>query len=244
MIYPVDGERGVFGAEDVLSAIRPDDPHAPRTRLVSIEHTHNLGGGKIWPLETLASVSDAAHANGLAVHIDGSRLMNAVVATGVAAREYASHADSVTLCFCKGLAAPVGAVLAGDKDFMKQARRWQQTFGGAMRKAGIIAAGALYALRHNVDRLAEDHANARLMAERLAAIDSIDIDPNDAETNIVFFGVGDTGMSAKEFVEKMKARGVRMGAYKGERVRALIYSDITRDDVIRVTDSVREMLGK
>lgn len=243
MIYPVDGDRGVFTAEDVVAAIRPDDPHAPRTRLVSIEQTHNLGGGKIWPLGTLTSVADAAHTNGLGVHIDGSRLMNASVATGIPAREYASYADSVTLCFCKGLAAPVGAVLAGDRDFMKQARRWQQTFGGAMRKAGIIAAGALYALRHNVERLAEDHANARLMAERLADLPGIDVDPNDVETNIVFFGVRDTGMAAKDFVEKLKSRGVRMGAYKGERVRALTYSDISRDDVIRAVDAVRDTLA-
>jgi len=243
MIYPVDGDRGVFGEEEVLSAIRPDDPHAPRTRLVSIEHTNNLGGGKIWPLGAIMSVSSISHLHGLSVHMDGSRLMNAVVAAGISAREYASHVDSVTLCFTKGLGAPVGAVLAGDRDFIKEARRYQQTFGGAMRQAGIIAAGALYGVRHNVDRLAEDHANAKLLAERLAAEDGIDLSPEDVETNIVFFRVARAGMTSSEFAEKLKARGVRVGSYKGERVRAVTHLGITRDDVLRAADAVHDVLA-
>ncbi|MBP6964461.1 MAG: aminotransferase class I/II-fold pyridoxal phosphate-dependent enzyme [Armatimonadetes bacterium] len=241
MIHPLDGDRGVFGAEDVLGAIRPDDPHAPRTRLVSVEHTHNLGGGKVWPLETLEAVSEAARGNGLAVHMDGSRLMNAVVAAGIPARQYASAADSVTVCFTKGLGAPVGAVLAGEKGFMKDARRYQQSFGGAMRQAGIIAAGALYGLRHNVERLAEDHANAKLLAERLAGIEGVILDPSDVETNIVFFGI--RGAAAPEFVERLKARGVRMGAYKGGRVRAVTHLGVTREDVIAAADAVGEVIG-
>lgn len=243
MICPLDGDRGVFGEEDVLAAIRPDDPHSPRTRLVSIEHTHNLGGGKIWPMDTLAAVSNVARLHGLALHMDGSRLMNAVVATGISARDYCSNVDSVTLCFTKGLGAPVGAVLAGDKDFIKQARRYQQTFGGAMRQGGIIAAGALYGLRHNVDRLAEDHANARLLAERLATEDGIDVRPADVETNIVFFGVSGSGMSAQDFAGKLRDRGVRVGAYKGDRVRAVVHLDITRHDIITAADAVHEVLA-
>jgi len=240
MICPLDGERGIFGAEDVLGAIRPDDPHSPRTRLVSIEHTHNLGGGKIWPLGALAAVSSISRLHGLALHMDGSRLMNAVVATGITAREYCAHVDSVTLCFTKGLGAPVGAVLAGEKDFIKQARRYQQTFGGAMRQAGIIAAGALYGLRHNVGRLAEDHANAKLLAERLAAEDGIDLDAADVETNMIFFRL--RGMTASEFAEKLRARGVRAGSYKGERVRMVVHLGITREDIIEAADAVHEVL--
>lgn len=241
MIYPLDGDRGVFGEENVIAAIRPDDPHAPRTRLVSVEHTHNLGGGKIWPMGSLAAVSSVSRFHGLALHMDGSRLMNAVVATGITAREYCANVDSVTLCFTKGLGAPVGAVLAGDKDFIKQARRYQQTLGGAMRQAGIIAAGALYGLRHNVGRLAEDHANAKLLAERLAAEDGIDLNPGDVETNIVFFRV--EGITASEFAEKLRARGVRVGAYKGERVRAVVHMGVTRQDIIDAADAVHEVLS-
>lgn len=241
MIYPVDGDRGVFGVEDVLAAIRPDDPHAPRTSLISVENTNNLGGGKIWPMGALMAVSSAAHLHGLAVHMDGSRLMNAAVASGIPAREYAAQADTVTLCFTKGLGAPVGAVLAGNRDLIKQGRRYQQTFGGAMRQAGIIAAGALYGIRHNVDRLAEDHANAKLLAERLAEEEGVDIDPNDVETNIVFFRL--RHMTAAEFAEKLKALGVRMGAYKGERVRAVLHLGVSRADVIRASDAVRQVLS-
>lgn len=240
MICPVDGDRGVFSEEDVLAAIRPDDPHAPRTRLVSIEHTHNLGGGKIWPMGSLAAVSSAARLNGLALHMDGSRLMNAVVATGISAREYCANVDSVTLCFTKGLGAPVGAVLAGDRDFIKQARRYQQTLGGAMRQAGIIAAGALYGIRHNVDRLANDHANARLLAERLAAEDGIDADPADTETNIVFVRL--RSMTAAEFAGRLRDRGVRVGAYKGERIRAVVHLGITRQDILTAADAVHAAL--
>ncbi len=241
MICPVDGDRGVFDGEDVLAALRPDDPHAPRTSLVSVENTHNLGGGKIWPMGALTAVSSAARLHGLAVHMDGSRLMNAAVATGIPAREYASHADSVTLCFTKGLGAPVGAILAGGREFIKQARRYQQTFGGAMRQSGIIAAGALYGIRHNVERLAEDHANAGLLAERLAGEEGIELDPNDVETNIVFFRLRD--MTAAAFVEKLKALGVRMGAYKGERVRAVLHLGVSREEVIRAADAAHRALS-
>ena len=242
MIYTVNGQSGVFTEEDVLAAIRPDDPHAPRTRLVSVENTHNLGGGKVWPLGKLMAVSDIAHRFGLGVHMDGSRLMNAVVASGISAREYAYPVDSVTLCFSKGLGAPVGAALAGEGDFMKEARRCQQVFGGAMRQAGIIAAGALYALEHHVDRLAEDHANAKLLAERLSEEEGIDISPSDVETNIVFFRVERAGMTPAEFVDRLKERGVRMGAYRDGRVRAVTHLNVSRENILEAVRAVHEML--
>ena len=243
MIWQVSGERGVFTEDDVLAAIRPDDPHSPRTRLVSVENTHNLGGGKVWPLGKLMDVCTAAHDNGLDVHMDGSRLMNAVVASGVSAREITAEVDSVTICFSKGLGAPVGAALAGSKAFIKEARRCQQVFGGAMRQAGIIAAGALYGLRHHVERLAEDHANAKLLAEGLAGENGIGVDPSDVETNIVYFRVDGAGMSAIEFAERLRERGVRMGAYKDGRVRAVTHFDISRADVIRAVEAVHSVLS-
>lgn len=242
MLFFVDGERGVFSEEDVLAAIRPDDPHAPRTRLVSVEQTHNLGGGKVWPLGSLMAVSSVAREHGLAVHMDGSRLLNAAVASGVSAREYAYTADSVTICFSKGLGAPVGAALAGNKDFIKEARRYQQAFGGAMRQAGIIAAGALYAIRNNVERLAEDHANARFLAERLADEEGIDINPEEVETNILYFRVDGTGLTPAEFTERLRAKGVRMGAHRAGRVRAVTHMDVSRSDVAKAADAVHEVL--
>jgi len=242
MIHPIHTERGIFTEHEVIAAIRPDDPHAPRTSLVCVEQTHNLGGGAIWPIGKLMAVSSASHEHGLAVHMDGSRLLNASVASGISAKEYASIADSVTLCFSKGLGAPVGAALAGNKEFIKEARRYQQIFGGAMRQAGIIAAGALYALRNHVSRLAEDHANAKLLAERLAQEKGIDIDPSEVETNIVYFRVEGTGMTARRFTEELKKRGVRMGAYKDERIRAVTHLGVTRDDIIRAVEIIHKML--
>lgn len=241
MVRPLDGDRGVFTEEDVLAAIRPDDPHAPRTRLVSVENTSNFGGGRVWPMGTLMAVTDIAERHGLNVHMDGARLMNAVTASGIAAREWAAQVDSVGICFSKGLGAPVGAALAGEKSFIKEARRIQQILGGAMRQAGIVAAGALYALRHNVERLAEDHANAKLLAERLVDEGCIEIDPDEVETNIVFFRTHDTGMEADEFVEELRKRGVRMGAF-GDRVRAVTHLDVGRADIVKAADTVHEML--
>jgi len=242
MLRTVNGNRGVFSEDELKAAIRPDEPYAPRTRLVSIENTHNLGGGKGWPIGRLTELCEAADENGIPVHMDGSRLMNAVVASGVKAREYASPANSVTLCFSKGLGAPVGAALAGKKDFIKEARRYQQAFGGGMRQAGIIAAGALYAIEHNIDRLADDHANARLLAERLADEDSIDINPSEVETNIVFFRVDKTGMTAREFTDRMMKHGVRMGYACDGRIRAVTHMGINHKDVMQAATLVHELL--
>ncbi|MHB0998822.1 MAG: threonine aldolase family protein [Armatimonadota bacterium] len=242
MMHPVNGARGVFTEEDLLAAIRPDDPHAPRTRLVSVENTHNLGGGKVWPMGILMALSDISQRHGLKVHMDGSRLMNAVVATGVSAREYTYPVDSVTLCFTKGLGAPVGAVIAGNSAFIKEARRYQQAFGGAMRQAGIIAAGALFAVRHNINRLAEDHENAKYLAQRLADIEGIDIDPGEVETNIVFFRVSREGMTSTLFAETLKDYGVRMGASRDGRIRAVTHMGITRADIDKTADAVHKML--
>ena len=240
MIHHINGNRGIFTEEDVLAAIRPDEPDEPPTSLVSIEQTHNQGGGKIWPMGALTAVCDAAREHGLKVHMDGSRLMNASIASGISAREYAYPVDSVTLCFSKGLGAPVGAALAGEKAFMKEGRRRQQTFGGAMRQAGIIAAGALYGLEHNVDRLAEDHANAKLLGERLADEDAIDINPSDVETNIMYFRI--KGMTGLEFCDRLLELGVRMGGYQDGRVRAVTHLDISRSDIVKAVDAVHRML--
>ena len=183
----ISGDRGVFGAEDMEAAIRPVDDHYPRTKLVCVENTSNRGGGKVWPLEKLAEVKKTAHENGLKTHLDGARIWNAAAAMNIPESEIAKHFDSVSVCFSKGLGAPVGSALAGSSEFIMEARRFRKQFGGGMRQAGIIAAGALYALENNRDRLKVDHDNAKILAKGLAEINGIEINPDAVETNIINF---------------------------------------------------------
>ena len=237
----LDGERGIFTAAQVEAAIHLLDRYAPRTRLVSVENTTNLGGGAVWPLQAIAAVCETAHRHGLATHMDGARLLNAVVASGTAAAAYAAPFDSVWIDFTKGLGAPVGAALAGSRAFIEEAWRYKQAFGGAMRQAGIIAAGGIYALRHNVERLAEDHANARLLAEGLADLPGIVLDPARVETNIVIFDVAETGLDAYTWNATMLERGVRMGSVGPTLVRAVTHLDVDRDGIGRAIVAARNV---
>lgn len=239
MIRTVKGKRGIFTAGQVEEALRdPNNFHNPRSRLVSIEQTTNFGGGAVWPLDTIREVCETAHRHGLAVHMDGARLFNAVVASGVSAREYAKDVDSVFVDFSKGLGAPVGAVLAGSKEFIREAWRFKHQFGGAMRQAGIIAAACIYALRHHVDRLQEDHDNARFLADGLSSIDGIAVEP--VETNIVFFDVAGLGVTAAEFCERLLNKGVRMVPVSATRIRAVTHLDVNRADIAFAIDAAAE----
>jgi threonine aldolase len=241
-VRPLDGARGQFDAATLEEGIRPDFRHFPRSRLVWVEQTSNLGGGSIWPLERVRAVTDVARRHRLATHLDGARLMNAVVASGVAAREWAAPFDSAWIDFTKALGAPVGAALAGSRDFIAEAWRLKQQMGGAMRQAGIIAAGGVYALRHHVKRLAEDHANARRLAEGLAALPGIALDPASVETNLVFFDL--TGrLDAGAFVARLLARGVRMGALGPRTVRAVTHLDVSAAQIERALDGARAALS-
>ena len=215
----IQGTRGIFTADDLRAVLRPKNVHFPRTKLVCVENTHNRGGGSIWPIGAIAEVANVAREAGLKMHLDGARLWNASVATGIAEGEYARHFDSVSVCFSKGLAAPVGSVLAGSDEFIARARRFRKQFGGGMRQAGIIAAGALYALDNHRDRLASDHANAKALAEGLAGVDGIEIDPATVETNIVILRV--TAAPAAELVDKLRARGVLVLATAPDTIRAV-----------------------
>ena len=240
----LDGERGVFTAAQVEAALRPDDPHFPRSRLVCLENTHNMGGGTIWPLDRIRAVHDVARKHGLLMHLDGARLLNACVAQGVAAREICRCFDSVWIDLTKGLGCPVGAVLAGTKDFIYQARRYKQLFGGAMRQAGIIAAAGVYALRHHVDRLAEDHAAARRLAAGLAEIKGIRLDHGLPETNIVMFDISGTGLTRGEFFKRVESQGVRFsGRLTPSGCRAVTHLDVPKDGVDRALRAVRSALG-
>lgn len=239
MVRPVKGHRGIFTADQVETVLRdPFDNHSPRSRVVSIEQTTNFGGGAVWPLQTIREVCETAHRHGLATHMDGARLLNAVVASGVAAAEYAEGFDSVWIDLSKGLGAPVGAVLAGSVEFIRQAWRFKHQFGGAMRQAGIIAAAGVYALRHHVARLAEDHENARLLAQGLSEIDGIVVEP--VETNMVFFDVAGLGLTGAEYCAKLLQRGVRMVPVGAGRIRAVTHLDVDSDGIAFAVEAARE----
>ena len=243
MIYPIAGHRGMFQPDQLEAVIRPDAPHFPRSRLVSLENTHNMGGGSIWPIEQFEAVCATARQQNLSLHLDGARLLNAVVASGIPAARYAAPFDSVCLCLSKGLGAPVGSVLAGSQDFIREARRYKHLFGGAMRQAGIIAAAGVYALDHHVERLAEDHANAKLLAEGLASMRGVAIHAEDVETNLVFFELTpEASFTAPVLVERLEQRGVRMIAMGPLRIRAVTHLDVSRQGIETALDIIRDVL--
>jgi len=237
-VRPLDGARGQFDAAAVHEGVRPDSRYSPRSRLLWVEQTSNLGGGSVWPLERIESVVAAGRRHSLAAHMDGARLMNAVVASGVSARAYALPFDSAWIDFTKGLGAPVGAALAGSLEFIAEAWRFKQQMGGAMRQAGIIAAGGVYALTHHVARLALDHAHARRLAEGLAELAGIKLDPAEVETNLVFFDV--TGsVDAPTAVKRLLAHGVRMGDMGPRTIRAVTHLDVDSAGIDRALDVAR-----
>ncbi|MFH1144807.1 MAG: low-specificity L-threonine aldolase [Candidatus Eisenbacteria bacterium] len=239
----LDGERGLFDAEAVRAAVRADDAHMPRTRLVVIENTHNRGGGTIWPLARIAEIGRVAGEAGLSMHLDGARLMNASIASGVAPREFARHFDTVGICFSKGLGAPVGSAIAGSREHIKRAHRFRKMFGGGMRQAGIIAAGALYALEHNIERLAEDHANAKRLGHALAELPGITIDPAAVETNIVYFEVAPP-TSAAEICRALREEQVWMLPVAPQRVRAVTHLDVSGEDIDYAIGALRKILNR
>ena len=233
MIQAVDGEGGIFTAGQLEAAIRDDSRYMPRSRVVSVEQTTNMGGGRVWPLDAIRSVLEPARAHGLRTHMDGARLMNAAVASGRPAAEHAGGFDTAWLDFTKGLGAPVGAVLCGSRELIEEAWRWKQQMGGAFRQSGIVAAGCLYALDHNVERLAEDHEKARVLAEGLAELGCAVTAP---ETNIVIFS------APSGFVQAMAERGVELSDTPDGRVRAVTHLDVTRADVERALEQVAALL--
>ncbi len=239
MIHTLEGEGGMFAPEAVRAAIRPvHDRHAPQTRLVCVEQTTNLGGGRVWPLPQVRAVLDVAREHGLRAHLDGARLLNAQVASGVPASEWAAGFDTAWIDFSKGLGAPVGAAIASDAETIEQAFRLKHRLGGAMRQAGIVAAGALYALEHHVDRLADDHARARRLAEGLAELPGVEIDAAKVETNIVVFDVADAPATARALAEE----GIRIGALGPRRMRAVTHLDVDDDGIERALRAASHVL--
>ena len=232
----IHGKRGIFSAAALETAIRPLNIHYPVAKLVCIENTHNKGGGAIWPLATIAAVERHARKSGLRMHMDGARLWHAAVATGISERDYAQPFDTVSVCFSKGLGAPIGSALAGDATLLCRAERFRKQFGGGMRQAGIVAAGALYALEHQRERLADEHANARALAEGLASLPGFEIDPGLVETNIVNFRL--TKRPALQFCEALKMEGILMFTTSMDTVRAVTHCDVSADDIASVLRKV------
>jgi len=245
MLNPIASARGVFSGAQLRAKIHADAPSAPRQRLVEVEQTTNFGGGTIWPLATLQEIADIAHAAQLVTHMDGARLFNACIASGVAAADYAGRFDSVWIDFSKGLGAPGGAVLAGSRDFVHEATRLKLRWGGAMRQSGIIAAACEYALDHHVARLADDHANAQRLAAGIAAIDGLRIDRATVETNLVYFDVVAPAWDPATLCAALLARGVRMSQMGGERsIRAVTHLDVSAADIDTALAVLRETLQR
>ncbi len=239
----IQGRRGVFGGRDVEAALRPRSSHFPQSKLLIIENTNNRGGGTVWPLAMVAEAAEVAHRNGLHVHLDGARLLNACTAASLKPTDYTQHADSVSMCFSKGLGAPIGSILAGTQPFITRAHRFRKMFGGGMRQAGILAAAAIYALDHNVERLAEDHANAGRLAAAIAELPGIRLDPRTVETNIVIFDLDESLGNAADFVQRLHERGVWVIPTGLHQIRAVTHLDISREQIEQAINVFREICG-
>lgn len=242
LVRPLTGARGQFTSDDVREAIRPESRYHPRSRLVVIEQTANLGGGSVWPMAVVEEVSAAAREAGLAVHLDGARLLNAVVASNGRTSDYAAHVDTLWIDLSKGLGCPVGGVLAGDADFIDAAWRWKQRLGGAMRQAGIIAAAGIHALDHHVERLAQDHANAKLFADLASEHAAIGIADEGVDTNIVFLDLKNDHASADDVAAKALENGLRIGPTTPARLRAVTYLDLGEDEIRAAAKIFRDTL--
>lgn len=238
MVRPLAGARGAFDGDAVRAAVRGQDIHSPRSRLLVIENTHNRAGGTAWPLAQARDAAAAARDAGLGVHIDGARLFNASAATGYAPAEFAAISDTVSVCFSKGLGAPVGSALCGSTALVTRARRFRKMFGGGMRQSGLLAAACIHALTHHVGRLEVDHANARALAVRLARLPGVELDPgvDGIETNMVFFKVA--GDSAAGWCARFAQRGVRMIPMGPQRIRAVTHLDVDAAAIDRAADIV------
>ncbi len=238
---PIQGARGIFTNEQMERTIRPRAYYMPPTTLLCVENTHGRSGGSVIPIDELKRMYAFAKGAGIGLHLDGARLWNASAASGVSPKEYASCADSVSVCFSKALGAPVGSMVAGDEAFIERARKYRKIFGGGMRQAGILAAGALYALEHNVGRLGEDHAKARLLAEALSRIKALRVDMTEVQTNFVIAETEGSGKSQSEILSMLAARGVLMTGERYSAIRAVTHLDVSMQDVRRAAEIIQSL---
>ncbi len=237
---PLPGDKGILSPELVASAIRPDDVHLPPTSLICLENTHNRGGGRIVPLENMRMIYNLASQNNLPVHLDGARIFNASVASGVPVKEYTACTTSIQCCFSKGLGAPVGSIVAGPAYFIEEARRWRKRLGGGMRQAGVIASACLVALKTMIDRLADDHTNARLLAEGLAGLKGLEFDPADVDTNIVI--IKPQHIHPQQFNEELKKRNILASVMEPDMIRLTTSKEVSRRDIETAVMAIKDIL--
>lgn len=237
----IEGRNGRLAAEDFADKVRPDDVHAVRTRLVCVENTHNRGGGTVYPRDAVDGISRWAREHGLATHLDGARIWNAVAATGVPAAEWGRMFDTVSVCFSKGLGAPVGSALLGPRDLIRDARRYRKLFGGGMRQAGYLAAACLYALDHHRDRLAEDHAHAQVIARAVRDVPGLRLTPPEVETNLVWFEVDQRLGAARAVADRLKGKGVLVAALGKNVIRAVTHLDVSPEQCERAAAAIRSL---
>ncbi len=235
---PLSGRYGLLSVDDLRECVRPDDYHYVRTRLVCLENTHNRGGGTIYPLASVQAIAAWAHQQGLAVHMDGARIWNAMVATGVPAAAWGRCCDTLAVCFSKGLGAPVGSAVIGSREQMATARRIRKLFGGGMRQAGYLAAACLYALEHHIDRLAEDHAHAQQIAAAIAEVPGLILTPPQVATNLVWFEAGPPFASAQEVAERLRQNGVRVAVLGPRLLRAVTHLGVSPQDCRRAVEAI------
>jgi threonine aldolase len=238
----IDGKRGIMEVDQIRAAVRTPNVHHAPTALICLENTHNRGGGSIWPLDEMRAIWEFARSVGTPMHLDGARLMNACVASGLTPKDYAVYFDSCTLCLSKGLGAPVGSLVIGSKDFIARAHRFRKQFGGGMRQAGILAAAGIYALEHNVERLTEDHLNAKRLARGIAEIDGLDIDVNAVASNIIYFHVRKPGLTAPTLLERLKVEGVLMLGTGPTAIRAVTHLDVTKEGIDRAIEVLHKVV--
>ncbi|MHB1422860.1 MAG: low-specificity L-threonine aldolase [Gemmataceae bacterium] len=240
----LEGEDGILDVTRLEDKIRPDDDHLVRTRLVCLENTHNRGGGRVYPFEKIQAIHNWTRKQGLLLHLDGARLWNAVVASGIAAKRWGELFDTVSVCFSKGLGAPVGSALAGPRELITRARRIRKLFGGGMRQAGVLAAAALHALDHHVERLAEDHRNAQVIAKVIADTPGLQLVPPEVETNLIWFRIDREVGTAKDVEEALKERGVLVHEAGSQTLRACTHLDVSAAQAERAAEAIRRSVRR
>ena len=241
-LNPLDGENGIIDATQVMAAIRPEDDHYPQTGMVCLENTHNRGGGFIYPMDKIEAIAGLCRKEELPLHLDGARLWNASVAAEITIKDYCQHFDSVSLCFSKGLGAPVGSIIAGSKSFIKRTHFYRKAYGGGMRQAGILAAAALYALEHHLPILHQDHRRAKDFATGISDIPDISVQPENVHTNIVLFDIAEQRMTAHALAEVLAKQGVHAFPFGPQRIRIVTHLEIGDDDVDYAIRTVRTAL--
>ncbi len=240
-VRTIPGKNGIITAEQLPKYIRPKVYYMPNSKMVCLENTHNRAGGTIYPIEEIKKILQFTHSNNIILHLDGARLWNACVATGISPKEYAQYFDSVSVCFSKGLGAPVGSAICGTAEFITKIHKWRKVFGGGMRQAGIIAAGALYALENNIERLKDDHSKAKFFAEQLSTISQFSINLETVQTNIILIDIQKTGKTPNEIIALLKSKGILFSIGTQTSIRAVMHLDVSMDEVKSVVERIKSI---